>query len=229
MKYVLKFKCPHPSLKVNGNSTWLVLGLNLSLLQWVPAHKFLSIRTVMCMSLKMFDFVLQKYWTFWTLCLLCFLHSVPAPKTETTPVLHFNCRVIYLHFSRKSFLGCQCWQMAETHKKEIFNKMLGSMYLNFCFWNCSIILLKFYIWTFAVFCVYVFCCEGGMECFRLCTEVQAVFGTWYLLWLWLAQAWYRPREIKHKFVTSHYFNPVKLQQIIHGTLKVGRGTLWINW
>jgi hypothetical protein len=29
---------------------------------------------------------------------------------------------------------------------------------------------------FAVFCVYVFCCEGGMECFRVCTEVQVVFG-----------------------------------------------------
>lgn len=130
----------------------------------------LTVRTV---SLKMFDFVLQKYWTFWTLCLLCFLRSVSTPN--------FNCRVTYLHFSRKSFLGCQCWQMAETYKKEIFNKILGSMYLNCCFWNCSIILLKFYIWMFAAFCVYVFCCEGGMDCFRVCTEVQAVFGTWYLL------------------------------------------------
>jgi len=34
---------------------------------------------------------------------------------------------------------------------------------------------------------------------------------------------------KHEFITSHYFNPVKLQQIIRDTLKVGRGTLWISW
>lgn len=36
-------------------------------------------------------------------------------------------------------------------------------------------------------------------------------------------------EIKHKFITSHYFNPVKSHQMIHGTLKVGRGMLWVNW
>lgn len=53
---------------------------------------------------------------------------------------------------------------------------------------------------------------------------------WYVISVvTLVQAWYRPREIKHEFITSHYFNPVKLQQMIHGTLKVGRGTLWSVW
>jgi len=32
-KHALKFKCPHPSLKVNGDFTWIALGLSLSLLQ----------------------------------------------------------------------------------------------------------------------------------------------------------------------------------------------------
>jgi len=77
----------------------------------------------MRMSFKMFDSVPEKYWMFWTLWLLCFLHALPAPKT-----LYFTLNVeshIY------TFQGRVPWSVSvDKQLKHVRKKHLVSVLTN---------------------------------------------------------------------------------------------------
>lgn len=108
-------------------------------------------------------------------CFVSYMLGQPQRLRQLYVILSAD-SIIYTYQGRVS--GSDDWGKVETHQKDYLTEMLCSMLL-LC--NFNIIFLKVLYLDVCNILVHVFCCEGGMECFRVYTEVQVVFGTWFLL------------------------------------------------